>query len=272
MPTPPPTLTDLLFRIDEGVAHITINRPEVLNALRKETYLELLSVLEIAACDPTVGVIVITGAGDRAFCSGGDVKGQRARGPVEGRNQMTVLLRVAEVMRTCGKPIIASVNGYAIGSGHELHLLCDLTIAADSARFGQVGPKVGAIPFWGAVQMLPRIVGEKKAREIIFLCRQYSAAEALEMGLVNWVVPSEELASETDAICQRVLDLSPRSLRVLKLLLNHGSDLDHSTYAIGAEILASTFGDAENLEGVNAFLEKRAPDYRRFRSAQPPTR
>lgn len=178
---------------------------------------------------------------------------------------MRILLKLAESMRTCGKPIIAAVNGYAIGSGHELHLMCDLTVAADSARFGQVGPRVGGLPFWGAVQMLPRIVGEKKAREILFLCQQYSAAEALQMGLVNRVVPAADLLSETQKMADQILDLSPRSLRLLKMLVNHGSDLDHPTYAMGAEMLASTFGDPENLEGVTAFLEKRKPDYRKFR-------
>jgi dihydroxynaphthoic acid synthetase len=256
---------DILFRRDDGVARITINRPEVLNALRAQSYLELLRALDTCAGDQETGVIVITGAGDRAFCAGGDVRGQQTRGPAEGRAQMSVLLRLAEIMRTCGKPIIAAVNGYAIGSGHELHLLCDLTIAAEHARFGQVGPRVGAVPFWGAVQLLPRIVGEKKAREILYLCNQYSAQEALQMGLVNRVVPATELAGEVDAMCQQILDMSPRSLRVIKLLLNHGSDLDHATYPIGAEMLASTFGDAENLEGVTAFLEKRKPNYRKFR-------
>ncbi|WP_219996424.1 enoyl-CoA hydratase-related protein [Nocardioides humi] len=247
------------------MGRITINRPEVLNALRRQTYVELLAAMDACADDHEIGVVIITGAGDRSFCSGGDVRGQRTRRPEEGRSHMRTLLKLGESIRTCGKPVLASVNGYAIGSGHELHLMCDLTIAADTARFGQVGPRVGGLPFWGAVQMLPRTVGEKRAREILFLCEQYTADEALAMGLVNKVVPLSELAAETDAMAQRILDLSPRSLRLLKMLVNHGSDLDHPTYAMGAELLASTFGDDENLEGINAFLEKREPDYRKFR-------
>jgi dihydroxynaphthoic acid synthetase len=265
-------LEDVVFQTEEGVGRITINRPEVLNALRRQTYLELLATVDACADDPEIGVVVITGAGDRAFCSGGDVRGQRNRRPEEGRAHMRTLLKLGESLRTCGKPVIASVNGYAIGSGHELHLMCDLTIASETARFGQVGPRVGGLPFWGAVQMLPRTVGEKRAREILFLCKQYSAAEAHAMGLVNEVVPPGELEAATDAMAQRILDLSPRSLRLLKMLVNHGSDLDHPTYAMGAEFLASTFGDEENLEGITAFLEKRSPDYRRFRRARPTSR
>jgi naphthoate synthase/2-ketocyclohexanecarboxyl-CoA hydrolase len=267
MPGLPGPLDDLLFESKDGTAWITLNRPDVLNALRHQTYSELLKTIDFCADDHEIGVIVITGAGDRAFCSGGDVRGQRNRGPADGRNHMRILLKLAESMRTCGKPIIAAVNGYAIGSGHELHLMCDLTVAVESARFGQVGPRVGGLPFWGAVQMLPRIVGEKKAREILFLCQQYSAAEALQMGLVNRVVPAADLLSETQKMADQILDLSPRSLRLLKMLVNHGSDLDHPTYAMGAEMLASTFGDPENVEGVTAFLEKRKPDYRKFRRA-----
>jgi dihydroxynaphthoic acid synthetase len=259
--------TDILYEQIDGVATITLNRPDVLNALRRETYTELLDAFSRGADDPTVGVFVLTGAGDRAFCAGGDVKTQAVRTPDAGRAHLRIVQQLGSAMRNCGKPVIAAVNGFAIGGGHELHLFCDITIASENARFGQVGPRVGSVPVWGAVQLLPRIVGEKKAREIIFLCHQYSAAEALEMGLINRVVAPEALMDEVDAMCQELLNKSPRSLRIAKMLMNHATDLEYNTYVTGAELLASTYGDEENLEGVHAFLEHREPDYRKFRRA-----
>lgn len=260
-----PEYDDILVDSSDGVCRITLNRPEVLNALRRETYSELAAAFRGGADDPTVGVFVLTGAGDRSFCAGGDVRSQASRTPESGRAHMRIVLELGAVMRNCGKPIIAAVNGYAIGGGHELHLMCDLSVAAEHAQFGQVGPRVGSIPVWGALQILPRIVGEKRAREMIFLCQRYSAGEALAMGLVNRVVPLERLYEEVYAMCQELLDKSPRSLRVAKTLMNHASDLDYNTYVTGAEMLASTYGDEENLEGVHAFLERRPPDYRKFR-------
>lgn len=256
---------DVLYEKTNGVAKITINRPEVLNALRRQTYEELEVAFTDAADDSEIGVIVLTGAGDRAFSSGGDVRTQAVRTPDTGRAHLRAVLKLGAAMRNGGKPIIAAVNGYAIGGGHELHLMCDLTIASDRAVFGQVGPRVGSVPIWGATQLLPRIVGEKKAREIIYLCLQYSAVEAMEMGMVNKVVPHEDLYNEVDDWCQQLLDKSPRSLRIAKTVMNHGSDLDYHSYIEGVELLAQTYGDEENLEGVQAFLEKRSPNYRKFR-------
>jgi dihydroxynaphthoic acid synthetase len=259
------TYQDIIYEADDGVGRITINRPEVLNALRRETYEELGDAFRRGADDPTIGVFILTGAGDRSFCAGGDVKAQAVRTPETGRQHLRIVLELGTVMRNCGKPVIAAVNGFAIGGGHELHLMCDLTIASENAQFGQVGPRVGSVPVWGALQILPRIVGEKKAREMVFLCERYSAAEALEMGLVNKVVPQDRLLEEADAMAQKILDKSPRSLRIAKILMNHASDLDYNTYVTGTEMLAATYGDEENLEGVNAFLEHREPDYRKFR-------
>jgi naphthoate synthase/2-ketocyclohexanecarboxyl-CoA hydrolase len=262
-----PKYSDILYEQAGGIARITINRPEVLNALRRETYEELADGFRRGADDPSVGVFVLTGAGTRAFCAGGDVKSQAVRTPDSGRQHLRIVLELGAIMRNCGKPTIAAVNGYAIGGGHELHLMCDITVASEDAKLGQVGPRVGSVPVWGALQLLPRIVGEKRAREIVFLCQQYSAAEALAMGLVNRVVPASQLNAEVDRICQELLDKSPRSLRIAKMLMNHASDLDYNTYVTGAEMLAQTYGDEENLEGVHAFLQHRPPEYRKFRGA-----
>jgi naphthoate synthase/2-ketocyclohexanecarboxyl-CoA hydrolase len=176
------------------------------------------------------------------------------------------MLDLGAAIRNNGKPVIAAVNGYAIGGGHELHLMCDLTVASDRAIFGQVGPRVGSVPIWGATQYLPRLVGEKRAREILFLCRRYTAREAYEMGLVNTVVPHAELSAEVDRWCQEILDKSPQSLRIAKTALNFESDLLYAAFAHGMEMLALTYGNQENMEGVRAFLEKRPPDFRRFRT------
>jgi dihydroxynaphthoic acid synthetase len=260
--------TDILFERNDGICRITLNRPEVLNALRRETYAELGDAFRRGTDDPSIGVFVVTGAGDRAFCAGGDVRSQAERTPESGRRHLRTVVELGAAMRNSGKPIIAAINGYAIGGGHELHLMCDLSVASENAVLGQVGPKVGSIPVWGAVQLLPRIVGEKRAREIVFLCRRYSAREALDMGLVNRVVAPDALAAEVDAMCRELLNMSPRSLRIAKTLMNHGSDLDYNTYLTGAEMLTQTYGDAENLEGVTAFLEKRTPDYHKFRQPE----
>jgi naphthoate synthase/2-ketocyclohexanecarboxyl-CoA hydrolase len=257
--------SDILFERNDGICRITINRPEVLNALRRETYHELCDAFRRGTDDPSIGVFVLRGAGDRAFSAGGDVRSQAVRTPESGRRHLRMVLELGAAMRNSGKPIIAAINGYAVGGGHELHLMCDLSVATETSQLGQVGPKVGSIPIWGAVQLLPKIVGEKRAREIIFLCKRYSAQEALAMGLVNRVVPVDQLDTEVDQMCQDLLNMSPRSLRIAKTLMNHASDLEYNTYATGAEMLTQTYGDPENLEGVTAFLERRPPDYRKFR-------
>lgn len=262
-------LTDVSYEKGGGIATVTINRPEVLNALRGQTYVDLITALRDSTDDDEIGVVILTGAGDRAFSSGGDVKGQKTRTVAAGRKHLHRMMELHALLRNSGKPSIAAVNGYAIGGGHELHLMCDLTIASDQARFGQVGPRVGSVPIWGATQLLPRMVGEKRAREIIYLCRQYSAAEAYEMGLVNKVVPHAELMATAREWAGEILDKSPQSLRIAKTSLNFESDLLYSSYVHGIEMLALTYGNSENLEGVNAFLEKRPPDYRKFRVNEP---
>ena len=257
---------DILYVKADGVARITINRPDVLNALRTQTYVELTDAFVDAADDDEIGVVVLSGAGERAFSSGGDVRGQASRTPNSGRRHLRRMLDLGSAIRNNGKPVIAAVDGYAIGGGHELHLMCDITLASERSVFGQVGPRVGSVPIWGATQLLPRLVGDKRAREIIFLCRRYSAKEAYELGLVNKVVPHEELAAEVDQWCQEILDKSPQSLRIAKTALNFESDLLYAAYTHGLEMLALTYGNAENMEGVRAFLEKRPPNFRRFRS------
>jgi dihydroxynaphthoic acid synthetase len=256
---------DILYTKVGGRADIVLNRPEVLNALRTQTYEELTSAFNDAADDAAVGVITLSGAGGRAFSSGGDVRAQRGRTEDLGRLHFRRLLTLASAMRNNGKPTIAVVDGYAIGAGNELQVMCDLAIASSRSVFGQVGPRVGSVPVWGATQLLPRLVGERKAREMIFLCRRYSADEAQTMGLINRVVDHEELAAEVDAWCEEILDLSPSSLRIAKTSLNSESDLLWSSFVHGGQLLCATYGKEETLEGVTAFLERRAPDFRKYR-------
>lgn len=256
---------DIRYETAEGVAKITINRPEVRNAFRPRTLFELTAAFEAARNDPDVGVIVLTGEGSLAFCSGGD---QRVRGEAgyegdDGVPRLNVLDLQVQIRRL-PKPVIAMVAGYAIGGGHVLHLVCDLTIAADNARFGQTGPKVGSFDGGYGAGLLARTVGLKRAKEVWFLCRQYDARQALEWGLVNAVVPVEELEAETVRWCKEMLAHSPLALRLLKASFN--ADIDGLT---GIQQLA---GDAtllfymseEAQEGRNAYLEKRDPDFSKF--------
>jgi len=257
---------DIIYTKAGGIATVAINRPDVLNAVRTQTYGEMTTAVTDAGEDPEIGVIVVTGVGGRAFSSGGDVRAQGSRTPESGRTHLRRLLSLSAAMRNCGKPTIARVDGYAIGGGHELHLMCDLTIASSRSQFGQTGPRVGSVPVWGATQLLSRMIGEKKAREMIFLCRRYSADDALGMGLINCVVPHEELDAEVDRWCQEILDKSPEAIRIAKIALNFESDLLYPSYTHAAEMLALTYGTEENREGITAFLEKRPPNYRRFRT------
>jgi naphthoate synthase len=254
---------------DEGIAKITIARPEVRNAFRPRTIVEISKALEDAREDASIGVIVLTGEGTDAFCSGGD---QRVRGDSGyldedagaggvGRFHVTDL---HVQMRRLPKPVVAMVAGYAIGGGHVLHLVCDLTIAADNARFGQVGPKVGSFDGGYGAGLLANIVGAKRAKEIWFLCRQYSAEQAMEMGLVNTVVPLERLEEETVSWCKEMLALSPFALRLLKASFNAAEDGLAGIQQLAHDANLLFYGSEEAQEGRDAYREKRSPDFSRF--------
>lgn len=264
--TSTPPFKDIIYEKKEGTAWITINRPDSYNSLIERSIAEITTCVMDAAEDPEIGALVFTGVGEKAFSSGGHVKAMNERTSLTARNHMRRMAQLAVAMRTCGKPIIAAVNGFAVGAGHELHIMCDMTIAADHARFGQSGPKMGGMPVWGATQMLHRMVGEKKAREIIFMCRQYTAQEALSMGLINLVVPMSELYSTVSQWCREINEKSPQCIRVLKLALNQESDTSFwSSFYSGAEMFAMHTGTPEFIEGTAAFIEKRKPDFKQFR-------
>ena len=258
---------DILYDKRDGVATITINRPQVLNAFRALTVEEMLEAMRDAEEDRDIGVIVLAGAGDRAFCVGGD-NSARDAGAQEGAGyggRGLVGLPIEELhsaIRDSRKPVIAKVQGYAIGGGNVLATVCDLTIASDKAQFGQVGPRVGSVdPGWGTAY-LSRLVGEKRAREIWFLCRRYTAAEAYEMGLVNKVVPADRLDAEVEAWCREILALSPTAIAIAKRSFNADSENIRGIGALGFESLALYYDSEEAKEGTRAFLEKRPPDFR----------
>lgn len=257
--------TDIKYHKAEGIAKITINRPEVRNAFRPLTVHEMSQALADAREDPQVGVIMLTGKGDKAFCSGGDqtIRGDSGYSDEKGVNRLNVL-DFQRQMRTCPKPIIAMVAGYAIGGGHVLHLMCDLTIAADNAIFGQTGPKVGSFDGGYGASYLARVVGQKKAREIWFLCRQYNAAEALQMGLVNAVVPLAKLEEETIKWCREILANSPIAIRCLKAALNADCDGQAGLQELAGNTTMLYYMSEEAQEGRNAFVEKRKPDFTKF--------
>ncbi len=256
---------DILYHKAEGIAKITINRPRLRNAFRPRTVVEMMRALDDARDDQTVGVVILTGAGDQAFCSGGDVK---VRGDDGYRDEQGVqrlnVLDFQRQIRTCPKPVIAMVAGYAIGGGHVLHMLCDLTIAAENARFGQTGPRVGSFDGGYGASYLARIVGQKKAREIWFLCRQYDAQQALAMGLVNAVVPLARLEEETVAWCREILANSPLAIRCLKAALNADCDGQAGLQELAGNATLLFYMSEEGQEGRNAYLEKRKPDFSRF--------
>jgi dihydroxynaphthoic acid synthetase len=261
---------DILYEVGGGRATITINRPDRLNAFRVQTVKELCAAFEAAADDESVGVIVFTGAGERAFCVGGDVQ-DPTRTAAQKRHLHHLHDRLAVAIRNNGKPILVKVRGYCIGGGNELNVLCDLTIASESARFGQAGPKIGSAPLWWGCQLMPLVVGEKKAREILYLTRQYSAEEAVEMGLANKVVPDDELDAEVDAWCEQILKRSPQGLRFSKLAINASSDQLYGAVQHGVELVAlnHVYGP-EPQEGIASFQEKRPADWRKFRNGEGP--
>jgi naphthoate synthase len=258
------TYTDILYEKQSGVAWITINRPEVRNAFRTRTVAELTDAFLDARWDPTVGVAVLTGAGDKAFCSGGDQK-ERGRGGYTADQRPMDVEALHNAIRHLPKPVIAMVNGFAIGGGHVLHVLCDLSIAADSAVFGQTGPRVGSVDAGHGTGYLARVVGEKKAREIWYLCRQYSAQDALEMGLLNKVVPFGELRAEVEKWCAELLAKSPTALALAKQSFNIDSELRAGVAQFAQTALALYYQTEEAVEGRNAFVDKRPVDFSRFR-------
>ena len=260
-------LTDVRYEVDRGLAWITIDRPDRLNAFRAHTVDELIACFKRAWADPQVGVVCLTGAGDRAFCTGGDQK-QRAETGDYGPSQ-TGLFEVEtlhRVIREIPKPVIAAVNGYAIGGGHVLHVLCDLTIAADTAVFGQNGPRVGSFDAGFGTGYLARVVGEKRAREIWFLCRRYDAETAERWGLVNRVVPAAELRDEVRRWADEILALSPTALRFLKQSFNAETEHLAGLGQVAFSGLGASVDSDEAREGVTAFAEKRPPDFAPYRA------
>ena len=257
------TYQDILYAEAGGVATITINRPEKYNAFRGQTAEELIDAFSRAGWNSEIGVIVLAGAGDKAFCTGGDQSAHD--GKYDGRG--TIGMPVEElhsVIRDAPKPVIARVQGYAIGGGNVLAVLCDLTIASESAQFGQVGPKVGSVdPGWGTAY-LAHVVGEKKAREMWYLCRRYSAREALEMGLCNVVVADDQLDAEVAKWCREILERSPTALAIAKRSINADTDHIRGIGSLGLQALKLFYATEESKEGVKAFLEKRKPDFRKF--------
>ncbi len=257
--------TDIVYETAEGIAKITINRPEVRNAFRPTTLFELSHAFDAARDDPGIGVIILTGAGTQAFCSGGDqkIRGDDGYLDAHGVGRLNVLDLQVQIRRT-PKPVIAMVAGYAIGGGHVLHVCCDLTIAADNAIFGQTGPKVGSFDGGYGSWLLAETVGLKKAREIWYLCRQYTAQQALDMGLVNTVVPLERLEEETVAWARELLERSPLALRMLKGALNAVTDGAAGMQQFAGDATLLFYMSEEAQEGRNAFREKRLPDFARF--------
>jgi naphthoate synthase len=256
---------DIRYETADGIAKLTINRPEVRNAFRPRTLFELRDAFERARNDRDIGVIILTGEGPEAFCSGGD---QRIRGDDgyvddDGTGRLNVLDLQVQIRRL-PKPVVAMVAGYAIGGGHVLHVVCDLTVAADNARFGQTGPKVGSFDGGYGAGLLARMVGQKKAREIWFLCEQYDAKAALDMGLVNTVVPLEDLEIETVRWCRKMLEMSPLAMRMLKASLNAVDDGLAGIQQLAGDATLLYYMSEEAQEGKNAYLEKRRPDFDKY--------
>lgn len=258
--------SDIKFeKTDDGIGKITINRPQVRNAFRPETVQQMKEAFELCREDSSIGVVILTGEGNEAFCSGGDQKVRGNEGYVGGDGVPRLnVLDLQKQIRSLPKPVVAMVAGYAIGGGHVLHVVCDLTIAAENAKFGQVGPKVGSFDGGFGSSYLARIVGQKKAREIWYLCRQYNAQEALEMGLVNCVVPLEDLEFETLCWCREMLQHSPLALRCLKSAMNADCDGQVGLQELAGNATLLFYMSEEAQEGRKAFIEKRKPDFSKF--------
>lgn len=268
---------EIIYEKRDGRAKITINRPEKLNAFSTVTLQEMIQALFDCWTDKSIGVVVITGVGERAFCTGGDQSIRSEGGYAAGATDTVAISGVGDMglaeahalvmylIRTIPKPVIAAINGYAIGGGHVLHVVCDITIAAEHARFGQAGPRVGSFDAGLGTAYLARIVGEKKAREIWYFCRQYTAQEALAMGLVNKVVPKEELEAEVDKWCDEIIAKSPTSIAALKASFNADTDHIWGIHNMAGIALQLYYGTDESLEGRNAFMEKRPPDFSKWR-------
>lgn len=260
--------SEIVYEKKDGVARVTINRPKKYNACTTRTLSEILRAFTDAWSDGDIGVVVFTGAGDKAFCTGGDQSIRDAGGYEGGEGVLPLEVmwqQVSQMIRTIPKPVIARVNGYAIGGGHVFHVVCDLSIASESARFGQVGPRVGSFDPGFGTGDLARAVGMKRAKEIWFLCRQYSAQQAMEMGLVNAVVPHEQLDEEVDKWCGELLEKSPTALKMLKYSFHAETDGTAGVTQLGVGGLGMYYNTDESMEGKNAFMEKRKPDFKKFR-------
>ena len=260
--------SEIIYEKKDGAARITINRPEKLNAATQLTMYEIVQALSDAWVDNSIGVVVLTGVGDRAFCTGGDQSIRGAGGYAEAMAALPLEVlwqQVTQLIRGIPKPVIARVNGYAIGGGHVLQVACDLSIASETAQFGQAGPRVGSFDPGIGTGDLVRCVGMKKAKEIWYLCRRYTAREALDMGLVNCVVPPEKLDEEVDNWCQELLAKSPTALKMLKYAFHAEWDGIIGITNLGVGGLSLYYGTEEALEGRNAFMEKRQPDFNKFR-------
>jgi dihydroxynaphthoic acid synthetase len=267
MPTDarPAQYKEILFEMKDGVGWVTINRPEVLNAFREQTLDELIDALKSTRNDPSIACAVITGAGERAFSAGGDFHAMMRLNRSNATHWNDRMLGLAMTIRGLAIPVIAMVNGWCIGGGHELALWCDLVIASDDAMFGQSGAQVGACPTVGATQYLPRIIGERLAREMILLARQFTAQEALQIGLINKVVPKAQLRRATEEWCETIKGHSGQTIRATKKSLNFESDLLYASWQHGMEFLAEIWGSEESMEGMRAFLDRRKPDFQKFR-------
>lgn len=257
-------VTDVLYKKENGIATVTLNRPDKLNCFRWETIHDLTQAFEDAEKDKSIGAVILTGEG-KAFCCGGDINVLSTLDRHTGREWNRKLNELAMLMRGMSKPIIAAINGFTIGGGNELNLFCDLSIASDKAILGQAGPKIGGCPLWGATQLLPRLVGDKRAREIIMLCEQYTAEEALSMGWINKVVPHEQLMDAALEWANKILEKAPQSIQYAKLSINYESDMLYASLAHGGALLENIWGSEQLQEGTTAFKEKRKPDFSRFR-------